>query len=155
MSDRLPTEIVPARASGMLTAAEFHRLADVPPEIEWFANLSNAGTRRVYENAVRDFPVTCPATQLRLPPCRTSAEPCGVSPASPSRSHLIPCAMRLQFICPRPALISVPSSSCLGIAVSTPQQNICVSPPAKCAPPLARWMSHRMSCSRQVTSQAI
>jgi integrase/recombinase XerD len=27
----------------------------VPPEVEWFANLSNAGTRRVYENAVKDF----------------------------------------------------------------------------------------------------
>ncbi len=54
-ADRLPTEIAAARASRLLTAAEFHRLADVPPEIEWFANLSNAGTRRIYENAVRDF----------------------------------------------------------------------------------------------------
>jgi integrase/recombinase XerD len=39
----------------LLTAAEFHCLADVPPEVEWFANLSNASTRRAYENAVRDF----------------------------------------------------------------------------------------------------
>jgi integrase/recombinase XerD len=38
-----------------LTAAEFHRLADVPPEVEWFANLGNAHTRRAYENAVKDF----------------------------------------------------------------------------------------------------
>jgi integrase/recombinase XerD len=38
MSERLPTEIAPARASWMLTEAEFHRLADVPPEVEWFAN---------------------------------------------------------------------------------------------------------------------
>jgi len=36
-------------------AAEFHRLADVPPEVEWFANLSNPSTRRAYENAVKDF----------------------------------------------------------------------------------------------------
>ena len=36
--DQLPTEIAPA--DRMLTAAEFHRLADVPPEIEWFANLT-------------------------------------------------------------------------------------------------------------------
>jgi site-specific recombinase XerD len=50
---QLPTEIVPA--ARLLTAAEFHRLADVPPEVEWFANLSNAHTRRVYENAIRDF----------------------------------------------------------------------------------------------------
>jgi integrase/recombinase XerD len=39
----------------LLTAAEFHRLADVPPEVEWFANLSNPSTRRAYENAVRHF----------------------------------------------------------------------------------------------------
>jgi len=55
MTDQLPTEIASARVSRLLTAAEFHGLADVPPEIEWFANLSNAGTRRIYENAVKDF----------------------------------------------------------------------------------------------------
>ena len=53
MSDQLPAEIAPANR--LLTAAEFHRLADVPPEVEWFANLSNPSTRRAYENAVRDF----------------------------------------------------------------------------------------------------
>ena len=52
MSGQLPTEIRPNR---LLTAAEFHRLADVPPEIEWFANISNAHTRCAYENALRDF----------------------------------------------------------------------------------------------------
>ena len=51
--DQLPAEIVPA--SRLPTAAEFHRLADVPPEVEWFANLSNPSTRRAYENAVKDF----------------------------------------------------------------------------------------------------
>jgi integrase/recombinase XerD len=54
MADQLPTEIAP-RVSRLLTAAEFHQLADVPPEVEWFANLSNPSTRRAYENAVRDF----------------------------------------------------------------------------------------------------
>ncbi|MGH7173895.1 MAG: site-specific integrase, partial [Gemmataceae bacterium] len=39
----------------MLTAAEFHRLSDVPPEVEWFANLTNPSTRRAYQNAVKDF----------------------------------------------------------------------------------------------------
>jgi integrase/recombinase XerD len=49
MSDtQLPTE-------RLLTAAEFNRLADVPPEIEWFANLRNRSTRRAYENAIHDF----------------------------------------------------------------------------------------------------
>ena len=55
MDDQLPTEIAPARVSRILTAAEFHQLADVPPEVEWFANLTNPQTRRAYENAVKDF----------------------------------------------------------------------------------------------------
>ena len=53
MTDQLPTEITPA--TRLLTAAEFHRLAEVPPEIEWFANIRNRSTRRAYENAIRDF----------------------------------------------------------------------------------------------------
>ena len=39
----------------LLTAAEFHRLADVPPKVEWFANLTNPQTRNAYEHAVGDF----------------------------------------------------------------------------------------------------
>jgi len=49
----LPTQIAPA--DRLLTAVEFQKLADVPPEVEWFANLSNPHTRRAYENAVKDF----------------------------------------------------------------------------------------------------
>jgi integrase/recombinase XerD len=45
----------PAVASRLLTAERFQRLADVPPEIEWFANLGNKATRRAYENAIGDF----------------------------------------------------------------------------------------------------
>jgi integrase/recombinase XerD len=55
MTDQLPTKVAPARVSRMLTAAEFRKLADVPPEIEWFANLTNVHTRRAYEKAVKDF----------------------------------------------------------------------------------------------------
>jgi integrase len=51
--DQLP--IATPRGSRLLTAAEFHRLADVPPEVEWFANLTNPQTRRAYEAAVKDF----------------------------------------------------------------------------------------------------
>jgi site-specific recombinase XerD len=46
---------VPVAAGRLLTATEFQQLGDVPPEVEWFANLSNAQTRRAYENAIRDF----------------------------------------------------------------------------------------------------
>src|SRR6202789_397584 len=49
----LPIQILPA--DRLLPAAEFQKLADVPPEVEWFANISNHHTRRGYENAVKDF----------------------------------------------------------------------------------------------------
>jgi site-specific recombinase XerD len=39
----------------LLSAAEFQRLTDVPPEVEWFANIRNPHTKRAYENAIKDF----------------------------------------------------------------------------------------------------
>src|SRR5947209_15065010 len=53
MDDQLPAQITPTER--FLTAAEFQGLADVPPEIEWFANITNRSTRRAYENAIKDF----------------------------------------------------------------------------------------------------
>lgn len=35
-------------SSSLLTAAEFQDLAEVPPEVEWFANIENDNTRRAY-----------------------------------------------------------------------------------------------------------
>jgi site-specific recombinase XerD len=40
---------------GMLTRKEFQQLADVPPEVEWFANIDNARTRRAYRIDLQDF----------------------------------------------------------------------------------------------------
>jgi site-specific recombinase XerD len=39
----------------LLTAAEFQRLAEVPPEAEWFKNIRSPATKRAYENAIKDF----------------------------------------------------------------------------------------------------
>ena len=47
--------VVVAPAGRLLTAEAFQHLADVPPEVEWFANLNNKATRRAYENALADF----------------------------------------------------------------------------------------------------
>ena len=49
-----PVPILPGQ-NRLLTADDFLRLADVPPEVEWFANLTNRCTRRAYENAIKDF----------------------------------------------------------------------------------------------------
>ncbi len=51
-------EISPVPVSSgerILTSAEFQSLADVPPEVEWFANIQNPNTRRAYQNDLRDF----------------------------------------------------------------------------------------------------
>lgn len=48
----LPT---PANEERLLSKTEFQRLADVPPEAEWFANLTNENTRRAYRNDVVSF----------------------------------------------------------------------------------------------------
>jgi site-specific recombinase XerD len=47
----LPTPI----PKGLLTRAEFQTLAEVPPEVEWFANIDNKHTRRAYQIDFRDF----------------------------------------------------------------------------------------------------
>src|ERR1700728_2836021 len=52
MTNRVPAEAIRPQ---LLTAAEFQRLADVPPEVEWFKNIRNPSTKRAYENAIKDF----------------------------------------------------------------------------------------------------
>jgi site-specific recombinase XerD len=53
----VPNRLTPiARADNrQLTAVEFHRLSNVPPEAEWFANLDNPRTRRAYQSDIHDF----------------------------------------------------------------------------------------------------
>jgi len=48
------SELVPTRKSA-LTPAQFGQLADVPPELEWLANITNPKTRRAYKNDVSEF----------------------------------------------------------------------------------------------------
>jgi hypothetical protein len=47
-----------------LTPAEFQKLADVPPELEWLANISTEKTRRFYKRDVEEF---SRFTRLRAP----------------------------------------------------------------------------------------
>src|SRR6266851_1347448 len=47
-----------------LTPAQFGGLADVPPELEWLANITNPKTRRAYKNDVSEFSAF---TRLRQP----------------------------------------------------------------------------------------
>ena len=49
------TQVEPAAAGRLLTREDFQRLAALPPEAEWFANITNANTRRAYKRDVGDF----------------------------------------------------------------------------------------------------
>ena len=58
MARTLPTpaqQKIQPRPDRRLTAAEFQGLSEVPPELEWFANLTSEQTRRAYRNDVQDF----------------------------------------------------------------------------------------------------
>jgi hypothetical protein len=46
---------IPVSEERLLSKVEFQRLADVPPEAEWFANLTNENTKRAYRNDVTSF----------------------------------------------------------------------------------------------------
>ena len=47
-------DLITVTRNGM-TPAQFGDLAEVPPEIEWLANLTNPKTRRAYKNDVEEF----------------------------------------------------------------------------------------------------
>src|ERR1700730_15686158 len=47
-------DLVPLKKHS-LTRAQFEQLADVPPEEEWLANITNLKTRRAYKEDVREF----------------------------------------------------------------------------------------------------
>ena len=49
-------QLVPSPSLGRrLTSERFQGLADIPAELEWFANLGNPSTRRAYRTALADF----------------------------------------------------------------------------------------------------
>ena len=47
--------VVQGASKSLLSRAEFQKLAEVPPEAEWFANLDNEKTRRAYKLDLQDF----------------------------------------------------------------------------------------------------
>lgn len=50
-----PRSLAQSVRSRVLTAAEFQKLAEVPPKAEWFVNIDNPHTRRAYQNDLQEF----------------------------------------------------------------------------------------------------
>jgi hypothetical protein len=59
-----------------LTPAQYSDLADVPPELEWLANITNPKTRRAYKVDVEEFSGFTGLTQA-----------CGIAHRGPSACH--------------------------------------------------------------------
>jgi len=53
MTTPVPVSQLTPHAS--LTTDQFQTLSEIPPELEWFANLTNANTRRAYQQDIHDF----------------------------------------------------------------------------------------------------
>lgn len=49
------SEIPDESEVSILTSAQYQQLSEMPPAIEWFANIDNPQTRRAYENDLRGF----------------------------------------------------------------------------------------------------
>jgi integrase/recombinase XerD len=48
-------DLIPLNGKESLTPAEFNALSDIPPELEWLANITNPKTRRAYKVDVAEF----------------------------------------------------------------------------------------------------
>lgn len=105
MSDQIP--LVLRNGERLLTKAEFNSLADVPPEVEWFANIQNPNTRRAYQNDLRDFRrflgVVQPeefrgVTRAHVIAWRKQLELDALAPAS-IRRHLSAVSALFAFLC--------------------------------------------------------
>ena len=51
----MANELVSINGERTLTPDQYRDLADVPPELEWLANITNAKTRRFYKSDVAEF----------------------------------------------------------------------------------------------------
>jgi integrase/recombinase XerD len=72
-------DLIPLNSKQSLTPAEFNALSDIPPEIEWLANITNQETRRAYKVDVAEFIKFSGLTEIK-------------SLQAVARSHVIACA---------------------------------------------------------------
>jgi integrase/recombinase XerD len=99
-----------------LTPAQFAQLADVPPELEWLANITNPKTRRAYKVDVEEFSrfagLNAPAelrtvTRAHVIAWRKTLEGRNLTPAS-IRRKLSALASLFDYLCERNAVIGNP-----------------------------------------------
>lgn len=110
------SDLIPLIGKETLTPTEFNGLSDVPPELEWLANITNPKTRRFYKRDVEEFSrfagVRAP-TELRVVArahviaWRKSLEERGLTPAS-IRRKLSSLSSLFDYLCERNAVTGNP-----------------------------------------------
>ena len=112
-------KISPTRGNGLtltgsiiLSAAEFQGLAEMPPEMEWFAGIESPNTRRAYQNDIGEFmqfagimsPVVFrTVNRAHVLAWRRTLESRGLS-SSTVRRKLAALASLFEFLCDRNAI---------------------------------------------------
>ncbi len=99
-----------------LTPAQFGDLADVPPELEWLANITNPKTRRAYKNDGREFSAFAglrsssdlrTITRAHVIAWRKDLEKRGLAPSS-IRRKLSALSALFDYLCERNAVAGNP-----------------------------------------------
>ena len=108
--------LLPAPSPTQLTAEQFRTLAAVPAENEWFTNLGNKGTRRVYQPVIRDFMrftgITTPqefrtVTRAHVLAWRDDLHSRTLAPAT-IRRHLASLSSLFDYLCEKNAVTHNP-----------------------------------------------
>jgi Phage integrase, N-terminal SAM-like domain len=109
-------DLVPIISKETLTPAEFSALADVPPETEWLANITNLKTRRCYQADVAEFVVFAGVNEsaglrtvarAHVIAWRKSLEAGNLTPAS-IRRKLSALSSLFEYLCERNAIVGNP-----------------------------------------------
>jgi integrase/recombinase XerD len=99
-----------------LTRAQFEQLADVPPEEEWLANITNLKTRRAYKEDVRefiaftalqDYMALCSVGRSHVIAWRKDMERRGLAPST-VRRKLSALSSLFDYLCERNAVTGNP-----------------------------------------------
>jgi site-specific recombinase XerD len=100
----------------VLSAAEFQGLSEMPPEMEWFAGIESANTRRAYQNDIGEFmqfaAITTPVlfrtvNRAHVLAWRRTLETRGLA-GSTVRRKLAALASLFEFLCDRNAIAQNP-----------------------------------------------
>ena len=111
----MPSELTPV-PKRTLTPAQYGDLADMPPELEWLANLTNKKTRRAYKLDVSEFSSFTGLTEAIQLRAVTRAHVIGwrkvmairsLSPASIRRKLSAPSSL-FDYLCERTAVAGNP-----------------------------------------------